>query len=722
MAATLGSLRLDLGLELARFQSDMGKATHIVQQGMKRIEGVARNISQIFSGEVILRGARLLSAQIQKAAEQGTQLVDLSQKTGIAIRELSQLSIVAADSGIKFDSLSSNLIRFNKSIAEAVGGTKEQKEAFRLLGLSQDELRRLSPEQVLERVADEFTRYADGANKARLAQALFGKEGADLIPLLNQGGDSIRAQREEAERLGLTLSDIEARQLKAFQDRLDKTGQVTAAFRNHIAIGLTPALDTLLKQFNDATTNAEKFDRAERSAAAGGRLLASAAIIITHAFSGIGNAIGNVAAALAKFYEGANFVLLLNPVTAAFEQIRLAAKNGADAIKILNEGREDSAQGLSDELSQLAAIWDESAKAAESGSKRIAAAADKATAPNLEGALAIGKDADKAASEAKRAREEIDLMTQRLAAQVEAFGKSDTALLKYRLTQGDLADEMALIGNEADAMRDRLLTLSATYDELVEQQEREQELLQLASSLYEETRTPLESFNDEIERLNELRDTFVDGKPLIDGETYVRGIKLAQDALDEFDEDLKRTRQLAADLNDGFRDVFGNMLDDLREGKASWKSFTDDILDMLFEIGKQQLLASAFGQQGTSGGGWVGALMAAAGSYFNSSGPSGSYAFQDAGVRAIGGPVMPNSLYRVSENGPEMANIGGKSYLMTGSAGGSVTPTGQSGGDMRPITVIQNINTPDVASFKASGSQIAASAFAQAQRAHARQR
>ena len=46
---------------------------------------------------------------------------------------------------------------------------------------------------------------------------------------------------------------------------------------------------------------------------------------------------------------------------------------------------------------------------------------------------------------------------------------------------------------------------------------------------------------------------------------------------------------------------------------------------------------------------------------------------QVAGRREMGGPVAANSTYRVNESGPEVFNVAGKSYLMTGSQAGSVT-------------------------------------------------
>jgi hypothetical protein len=46
------------------------------------------------------------------------------------------------------------------------------------------------------------------------------------------------------------------------------------------------------------------------------------------------------------------------------------------------------------------------------------------------------------------------------------------------------------------------------------------------------------------------------------------------------------------------------------------------------------------------------------------------------GQRAAGGPVAANSLYQVNELGPELLNQGGKTYLMMGAEGGTITPLG----------------------------------------------
>jgi lambda family phage tail tape measure protein len=87
----------------------------------------------------------------------------------------------------------------------------------------------------------------------------------------------------------------------------------------------------------------------------------------------------------------------------------------------------------------------------------------------------------------------------------------------------------------------------------------------------------------------------------------------------------------------------------------------------------------------SSGGNTVTSLISAAFSAFSGGSSMGDAISNDAsgslfsatgdmirGRRAIGGPVGPNSLYEVNEKGPEVLEMDGRQYLMTGKQGGKV--------------------------------------------------
>lgn len=134
--------------------------------------------------------------------------------------------------------------------------------------------------------------------------------------------------------------------------------------------------------------------------------------------------------------------------------------------------------------------------------------------------------------------------------------------------------------------------------------------------------------------------------------------------------------------------AFTSLFDGLTDAAVDWAFGADESFgDVLVSFGKmilkmelQAAASSVF--SGASGG--AGSLLGSIGTSLFSSlaGGSGSLGATQAGYsssyfpqgRATGGDVAPNTLYQVNENGPELYSQGGKSFLMTGGNGGSVTP------------------------------------------------
>ncbi|WP_085708273.1 MULTISPECIES: phage tail tape measure protein [unclassified Pseudomonas] len=127
-------------------------------------------------------------------------------------------------------------------------------------------------------------------------------------------------------------------------------------------------------------------------------------------------------------------------------------------------------------------------------------------------------------------------------------------------------------------------------------------------------------------------------------------------------------------------------------GKFSFSDFTKSVLADMAKIATRQAtsqgLSALFGIAASAagsyfgGGGGNGLAAGSAGAVSSDLGASqAGYAGIDfSGYRAAGGPVAPNSLYEVNELGPELYNEGGRSFLMTGANGGSVTPLTAGGG------------------------------------------
>lgn len=232
-----------------------------VDQTKAAIESAKRNLSSI--GEQIQRvdlrfgalGATIVAAfsgaSLKGAIDMLDQLDDLSEKTGIAVQSLSALRYAGEVVGTPIEAIATGVKKLSVNMAEAAGGSREAQAVFKALGVTvknaDGSLR--DQDAVLLDIADRFSEYRDGAAKAALAQQVFGKSGADMIPLLNQGRAGIEALRDEASKLGAVYGRDLAKAAAEFNDNLKRLQLGAEALKVEMADGLLPTLNKLIDGF-----------------------------------------------------------------------------------------------------------------------------------------------------------------------------------------------------------------------------------------------------------------------------------------------------------------------------------------------------------------------------------------------------------------------------------------------------------------------------------------
>lgn len=192
---------------------------------------------------------KFLGGLVQDTAHAADGFVKMSQKIGVAIEPLQQLAYAAELSDVQIGDLSVSLGRFNKAIVEAKKGDSDPAKTFRNIGISirgaNGELR--STEDVLTDVADVFAGMEAGPEKTALAMKLFGKSGAQLIPLLNEGSGGIAKLRDDFVELGAQIDGETAKSFEEFNDDQTRVKTAFKGLRNQAVMALLPVLKDLVK-------------------------------------------------------------------------------------------------------------------------------------------------------------------------------------------------------------------------------------------------------------------------------------------------------------------------------------------------------------------------------------------------------------------------------------------------------------------------------------------
>ncbi|MBL0319636.1 MAG: phage tail tape measure protein [Alphaproteobacteria bacterium] len=151
--------------------------------------------SKVFlTGFVAFKGIEMVKDLAFETIALADEFNDLAQKVGVSATTLSAWSTSAGTAGVTVDTLAQSIKKFNINLVDAESNVRSgAAKAFGALGINIYDANgalRDSDKLILE-VAKKFHNMEDGAYKTAIAVKLFGKNGADMIPFLNQGPEAI---------------------------------------------------------------------------------------------------------------------------------------------------------------------------------------------------------------------------------------------------------------------------------------------------------------------------------------------------------------------------------------------------------------------------------------------------------------------------------------------------------------------------------------------------
>lgn len=249
MATTIRELLVSLGV----------KADTAAVRGFDgALNAAKRTMTVAAAGAVALTTATVGAAAgafalAKRTADYIDAQYDASQRAGIAVGAFTELGYSAHLAGTSIEALEGILRRGALSLSEAASGQGAAAEAFRTLGIRvKDSTGRLrSQEAVLRDVADGISRTRDTTEQLALVTAIYGRSGAEILPMLREGSKGLREQALRARQLGLVLTDTEAAIAGRFNDAVDDARFAVAGLTRTIGLSLMPTLSGLIERFTD---------------------------------------------------------------------------------------------------------------------------------------------------------------------------------------------------------------------------------------------------------------------------------------------------------------------------------------------------------------------------------------------------------------------------------------------------------------------------------------
>jgi len=468
--AVVGALRVTLGLDSAQFTTGMKTA----QTGLQRFAEVAK-AGALAIGTAMVAAGGAMAVAMKGVIDSADRMYEASQSLGVTVEDLSRLQYAAGLSGVSLEGLEKSIRKLSVGLYDASqSATGPAAEAFRALGISAtDASGNVRPViDVMGDLAAKFETMPDGVAKTALAIRVFGRSGADMIPMLNEGQAGLRAMYEEAEQLGVVLDTETAAAAERFNDNLTRLGKTQNGIVTKITAGMLPALSNL----TDALANTSRN---------------------TGILNGIGGALGRMMQVQYTVIAGVAgaFIFLARSVNTATVAVgRLLRGDVAGATEALTVGSMDVARSLAGTALQIRNIWKplEDVAVVQTATAEVDALARSTTsaARATRGLSDQQRDQQQAASEMAREAAQVYEQTRTPAEQYAVEVERLTRLLSAAAISQDTFNRAM---REAGVRRDAADPLSRAGQRVAEQnreeaEKRREEAIQFAADHEENLR------------------------------------------------------------------------------------------------------------------------------------------------------------------------------------------------------------------------------------------
>lgn len=674
--ATAGSVVISLLMSTGSFETDTDRAA-------KRLKGLQKEAKAagVALGVMGAAAAAGIVALVGHSIDAADEMSKMAQKIGISVESLSRLDYAAKLSDVSMETLANSVKRLGQFQVDALKGGKEQNAILDQLGVSAGsaETGVRDASVVLRELSDIFAVMPDGANKTALAVKLFGKSGADLIPMLNGGSKALDDFAKKSDLVGYTLDTKTGKSAEAVNDLMTEFKLSI----DGIARQALPDLLPKLQDFGDLLNSQDVRDGFETII--GGAIKAVGALVkLASTTANVTKFLGEEVAARLHGPSLEDTVRVEQRIERLKKTINGVKNQGYgspfaifDASELVPKDlvsqKDDILKRLQGELdkeqNKLKIGMELNADAARAAAKIAAEAGKLPTVPTIDWSLGgtgggkggkkgkglpdFGETHDdllKLMEAEQRARDQFDAMAASLAGPV-ASANYQYAVDLQRLT--DLAREGAIGTDELTEAQNNLRKAHEADLKAIQAQLTPAE--QGLKYLQEETAWLRANEAGQL-RLAAARMLGADATE----EQIAQAVELMRvnDALNDH-----------IDLMDDARDAGREFFDSMKEGEGILKSLEDafgKFADALYDWATNSVIEQLFGKQGTagsgSGGGWLDGILGAFMGGGSGSGGEAAGSLLDlfasdssfGGAFARGGDVLPGKTILVGESGPEL--------------------------------------------------------------------
>lgn len=215
---------------------DFGNA---LATGIKATAAVVAAATAAVAGAAIATGKAFIQAA-NDVSEWGNTVDKESQKMNMTAEGYQTWAFILEHAGASIDGM-------KNAMKKLTIAAEEGNDAFDALGISEEQLAAMSPEETWNATIEALQNVADEGERTALANELLGKGAVELAPLFNMTAEETDELKTQVKELGGIMSDDAVKAAAEYQDELQNMNVALDGVKNNMMSKFLPGMSQVMK-------------------------------------------------------------------------------------------------------------------------------------------------------------------------------------------------------------------------------------------------------------------------------------------------------------------------------------------------------------------------------------------------------------------------------------------------------------------------------------------
>src|SRR3990172_5812845 len=223
-----------LGMDGRGFRSGL-------QQAENTAKGFVRKVGGYFAG---MFSIAVIGRAINQAVKNASRIEDMSRSLGLSVEQFQEMEFAASQTGASMETVGMAIKKIAQAQQEALTGKagNEAARTFERLGISLDQLKGMSPQQIFLAISQAVRDGNLGLGNMADILDVMGKQSNTLFPAMQDG---FAGMAQSARQLGLVIEEDIITKMADMEDQLDILKMKWSKTKTEAISELIPILENI---------------------------------------------------------------------------------------------------------------------------------------------------------------------------------------------------------------------------------------------------------------------------------------------------------------------------------------------------------------------------------------------------------------------------------------------------------------------------------------------